>query len=153
VSLDACLPRSRGFLLSTVAARDVEHHYVRNELGTHCGEFVRDVCGDMGAPMPRPVMYANEQIDWLFSPAGYVEGWTEVETANEASDLAEKGELVLATYRNPVLPPKGHSHIAVVVPAIGAAEPHVAQAGGRNFSNEPLSHGFGDLPVRFAHHR
>ena len=56
-----------------------------------------------------------------------------------------------ATYEEqPVLAVWNHhggiGHVAVVVPGVDYT--HIAQAGARNFVDEPLSHGFGRIKTR-----
>lgn len=143
--IDLCLPRSPGNLLALIQARDVEHNpvYQATDGETHCNQFVRDVLADMGVPFPRSDWYAHQQIDHLGSDAGRVDGWRLCLTSEDAAHQANMGRPVVATYRNPIEPPAAHSHIAIVVPAVGGAGPNVAQAGFSNFSNKPVGRGFG----------
>lgn len=146
-----CAPRSAGFLQAVIQSKQVETHYLSIGGVTHCGEFVRDVLSDLSVPFPRPVMYANEQIDWLASPAGVAAGWAPC-GSTAAIDFANEGRPVVCTYRNPIVPPAGHSHIAMVTPSKSGGVVHVAQAGAQNFSDKPLGFGFGTLPVKFFSH-
>lgn len=145
------LPRSPGNLLAVVHARHVEDNpaYQPGDGYTHCNQFVRDILADLGVPLPSPHLFANEQIDWLDSPKGRASGWRECILSRDAAAHANVGQPCVATYRNPVLPPAGHSHIAVVVPAVGGVGPNIAQAGYSCFSNKPVARGFGTHHVRY----
>lgn len=132
---------------AAVASVDPEHAADLQPGGglTWCNLFVARVCAKLGAPLLG--VLANEQTAWLSSESAKAAGWLEVSEA-EARELATQDVLALATYYNS----KGHGHIAVVVhPFAGAPTgvTYIAQAGLRNFAHRPLSHGFGDFPVRF----
>jgi hypothetical protein len=144
--IQACFPRSAKTLQDVVASKDVEHHYLMSGGATFCNQFVRDVLAELGTPMPRNDLYAHQQIDWLASADGQKAGWKPC-SPQEAAAYANGGHPCIATYRNPLEPPKGHSHIAIVVPATPG--PNIAQAGAFNFSNKPVKAGFGPFPVKY----
>lgn len=145
VSALACMPRSRGLLLSTVDRLDPEHNYLPVDLDddgrleTRCNFFAADVCRELGVELPR--VRAREQIAWLKSYPGLKAGWTKLSDPKSAMELAERGHPVLAGWVNP--DPSKSSHIALVVPALDTPGMHVAQAGKHCFNNGPLERGFG----------
>jgi len=149
----ASLPRSKENLIGFVAARDVEKnpkYQPKNGL-TWCNAYVSDLLADLEAPMPRTGMFAHQQIDWLASNAAEAAGWSECEPG-EGQAFANLGQPVVVTYRNPKEPPKGHSHIALLVPTESTLKPRITQAGAKNFSDAELARGFGKLQVRYWWH-
>lgn len=142
-------PRTRANLLAAVAAVDLLHTrdiqpgywpeppYTRSGT-TWCNVAARRMLEQLGLIIP-PVI-ANELADWFPSDAGKAAGWVSADLV-EAQFCAEKGCPVVAVYKNPT----GHGHIAIGVPSSGTPGFHIAQAGSRNFTNEPIEHGFGRL--------
>ncbi len=108
---------------------------------TFCNLYAHDVCAEFGAELPHVI--ASEQINWLHT-IGVKAGWRGVD-AVEAKLVADKCGLSLATWFNA----HGHSHIAVLVPAMEFDAIHITQAGVTNFILGPLVAGFGSLPVLF----
>lgn len=84
---------------------------------------------------------ANATIRWL-DTTGRKAGWRTA-TRDNALASAARGEAVLLTWPNP----KGHGHIAVMLPS-GLT----AQAGSRNFIGGTVATGFGALPVTYWRH-
>lgn len=139
-----------------VKARDVEHALVyapnRPMVGvTWCNLYVQGLLHDLEVPFPRDGFYAHEQLDYLNSPSAEAAGWSVCE-AGEAVAFANKGYPVVVGYRNPKVPPEGHSHIALVMPSASTLSPHITQAGAHNYADAPLEKGFGNLPVHFWWH-
>lgn len=153
------LPRSRGALLAVVEQLDVEHaaDLQRRTLpgsskqATFCNWAIERALTALGVYVPKGLL-ARQQIQFLAGIGGRADGWLCV-LELEAQQSAERGEVVIATWLNP--DQTLSSHVALVVPAIGATGTHVMQAGSHNFSNGPIAAGFGidKLPaVQFFHH-
>jgi len=117
---------------------------------THCSAFVAAVCLRADIYILRPpdhsvVLLANAQYDWLRSD-GSKHGWKRVASMTEAQRLANEGQLVVASYKNP--DPKKHGHIAIVRPCTKGAQPialegpQIIQAGGTNWNSTTLKEGF-----------
>jgi hypothetical protein len=166
-------------------AMDVEHlwlpgRYVNWETGralkrrvtdgkphTHCSAFVAAACKRLGVYILRPpdhseTLLANAQYDWL-REEGRRHGWKPVRDPHEAQHFANKGYLVVATYKNHSR--KRPGHIALVRPSTRGDEviehdgPAIIQAGGTNFNRTSLARGFRGHPsawrdreVRFYAH-
>jgi hypothetical protein len=137
------LKREHGKVLTPLAADE-----------THCSAFAAAVADNLGIYLLRPpehshVLLANAQYDWLASEKGRSAGWMPVETALDAQRSANRGDLVLAVFKNP--DPAQPGHIAIIRPSKDTAEetrtkgPQITQAG---FSN----YGSTDLVVGFDHH-
>lgn len=118
---------------------------------THCSLFVAAVCARLAVPMlapPPQTFLSNRQQEWLLAE-GKDRGWGPV-SAVTAQRLANRGTLVLASYKNPQ--PRKAGHIAVVHPAGVTVEevrergPHIAQAGTENYADT-------DVRTGFRHHR
>jgi len=160
-------PKAR-HLIAAIDALDVEHHWpagvhVSWETGipdgrpetssgkhTHCSAFVAAAAKSLGIYILRPpehgqILLANAQYEWLASE-GARRGWRNVTSDEEAQSLANRGELVVATYRNHRDDKPGH--IAIVRPsskpagAIRGEGPQVTQAGGTNYRSTSLKTGF-----------
>ena len=87
-------------------------------------------------------MTANMMLAWLLEH-GPSRGWAGLARHRDATLFASLGWPTLALWRNP----DGPGHVAVVLPS-----GNIAQAGARNFFDEPLSHGFGaKVPSFFTH--
>lgn len=121
----------------------------RNE--THCSAFAAAAADALGGYLLHPpehshVLLANAQYDWLPSAAGQKAGWTAVATALTAQEQANRGELVVAVFKNPVAEQPGH--VAIVRPTKLAAArvqrdgPQVTQAGFTNYRSIDLKTGF-----------
>lgn len=141
-------PRTRANLLAAVASVDVVHApdlqpgYWPEPPGhmagvTWCNKAARRILAQLGLDIP--AVFANDLADW-FPAAGAEAGWVPADVV-EAQFCAEKGCPVVAVYKNP----HGHGHIAIGVPSTSTPGFHIAQAGQRNFANEPIEHGFGKL--------
>jgi len=155
---------------------DVEHHWpagqhVRWETGkpdgkpetgtgkhTHCSAFVAAAAKRLGVYILRPpehpqVLLANAQYDWLENEGGK-QGWQPVRDGFAAQEAANKGMLVVATYKNHHDDKPGH--IAIVRPsdkgrdAIRAEGPQITQAGGTNYHSTSLRQGFAGHPAAWA---
>ena len=124
---------------------------------THCSQFTAAACEKLGIYILRPpehgaVLLANAQYDWL-PGEGKSQGWTPVADGVAAQDLANRGQVVVAVYKNG--DPKKSGHIAIVRPGsktpaqIAAEGPDVIQAGGTNFSSASLKRGFANHPEAF----
>ena len=139
--------------------------------GTHCSAFVAAVAGRLGVPLLRPpdhrqTLLSNAQFDWLLSDVASAYGWLPVDSPVEAQSAANRGELVIATYRNP--DPRQPGHIAVVRPfpkppqLVEQEGPQIVQAGFNNYRSASLQAGFsyhrgawvanGKREVRFFRH-
>src|SRR4051812_45803138 len=124
-------------LAATIDAMDVEKHWPaglhvnwqtgvpdgRPESGTgkhsHCSAFVAAAAKGLGIYILRPpehpqVLLANAQYDWL-ARDGAARGWRPLRDAVEAQEQANRGDFVVATYRNHKDDKPGH--IAIVRPA------------------------------------
>lgn len=122
---------------------------------THCSAFVAAVAKELGIYILRPpdhgqVLLANAQYDWLADPDA-ARGWRGIGTGAQAQEAANRGELVVAAYRNhrDNLP----GHIAIVRPStksmreIEAEGPQITQAGGTNYLSTTLRRGFAGHPA------
>lgn len=148
---NASFPRSSEATRLAVLRRDPENapFYHRRDLTgdgipeTMCNWFARDFCADMSCPIPNAK--AGDQIKWLGSTLGHLDGWRKAGRIDAAA-AAARGEVVLVTWLNPN--EKQSSHIAVMVDGDG----NIAQAGRTNFNKGTIVKGFGDLPVCFFIH-
>jgi hypothetical protein len=163
------------WLAKSLDRLDVEHHWLRSsahvawrsgiellkEHGklltpldpgeTHCSAFAAAAADALGVYLLHPpehshVLLANAQHDWLASDAGRKAGWTPVDSALSAQQAANRGEFVVAVFKNPDAHNPGH--IAVVCPSeksgarIEAEGPQIAQAGVKNYRSIDLRTGF-----------
>ncbi|MBX6312263.1 MAG: hypothetical protein IRY99_04990, partial [Isosphaeraceae bacterium] len=121
---------------------------------THCSAFVAAACDRMGVYILRPpehgqTFLANAQNEWL-KQVGPRMGWWRVGSPVEAQRLANRGYLVVVSYRNPN--PHKPGHIALVRPSdktpqqIEEEGPQIIQAGARNASSISLRLGFAHHP-------
>jgi hypothetical protein len=94
----------------------------------------------MGAPVP--LALANDQHDWLAANWEQLKDDENGAAIEKARLLAESGELVVASWKNPT---GSHGHIAVCVPAADADEGKlcVSAAGGQNWMQAPIEKSFG----------
>jgi len=120
---------------------------------THCSAFVASVCKQKNIYILRPPehktgLLANAQFDWLFSEDAYKKGWRQLKDSiyKQAQELANKGFIVTAVYKNPN--PKKHGHIALVMPIEKSIDdlykegPTLIQAGRINSNYISLKDGF-----------
>lgn len=105
---------------------------------TYCNVFAQDFMRQVGVPRNNmPTGNANNMNRWL-NNQGPQHGWHQVSAA-EAQRAANNGQVVLASQNNPNGP---HGHVAVVRPG-STNGVHIAQAGGHNYNDAPVSRGFG----------
>jgi hypothetical protein len=125
---------------------------------THCSQFAAAACERLGIYLLRPpeqsaVLLANAQADWL-PEKGRDAGWSPVADGVAAQDLANRGQLVVAVYKNHN--PKNSGHVAIIRPGTKTAEeiaaegPNVIQAGGHNHNSCSLKEGFAYHPAAFG---
>jgi len=125
---------------------------------THCSAFVAAAAKHLGIYILRPPDHeqkflANAQFDWL-SDEGARQGWKLLKTGGEAQDHANRGDLVVAVYKNHHDDKPGH--IAIVRPddkspsEIESEGPEITQAGGHNYTSTSLKRGFADHPAAFG---
>jgi hypothetical protein len=125
---------------------------------THCSAFVAAAALKLGVYILRPpehgqALLANAQNEWL-AEEGARQGWRPVADAEQAQSLANRGVLVVASYRNHRDDKPGH--IAIVRPAEKSREqltqegPQVIQAGTVNSSSTSLRDGFSGHPHAFG---
>jgi hypothetical protein len=124
---------------------------------THCSAFAAAAAEKLGVYLLRPpehsaVLLANAQQEWLCS-SGTNQGWHAVATPLEAQQLANAGELVVVTCKNP--DPNRPGHIAIVRPSLWseakilADGPEIIQAGAQNFDSTTTREGFKHHPGAF----
>ncbi len=122
---------------------------------THCSAFVASAAKQLGVYILRPpehgqTLLANAQYDWL-RDEGAAHGWRPLPDGYEAQRAANRGFLVVASYKNHSGDKPGH--IAIVRPSgrtraeILADGPQIIQAGGRNYNSTTLRQGFADHPA------
>jgi len=125
---------------------------------THCSAFVASVAKRLGVYILRPpehgqVLLANAQYDWL-ADEGAAHGWKTLTDAELAQAHANRGDLVVATYRNHRDNKPGH--IAIVRPseksahAVAQEGPQIIQAGGINYTSTSLKRGFAGHPAAWS---
>jgi hypothetical protein len=122
---------------------------------THCSAFVAAAAKKLGVYILRPPehgqkLLANAQIDWL-TEGGPAQGWHKLADARAAQAAANRGMLVVASYRNHHDDRPGH--IAIVRPGtktpeqIAAEGPDVTQAGAVNATSISIKSGFAGHPA------
>jgi hypothetical protein len=122
---------------------------------THCSAFVASAAKQLGVYILRPpehrqTLLANAQFDWL-RDQGSAFGWRPIADGYAAQQAANRGYLVVATYKNYSADKPGH--IAIVRPsgktrdAILSDGPEIIQAGEHNYNSTTLRHGFADHPT------
>lgn len=126
---------------------------------THCSAFVAATAAELGIYVLRPpehssTLLANAQYDWLHAE-GKKEGWRGISTGEEAQKAANRGELVIAIYKEHDQKP---GHAAIVRPS-GKSEakireegPQIIQAGMENHASTSLKEGFKHHPAAFRDH-
>lgn len=98
------------------------------------------------------MLLANAQQDWL-SASNTNQGWQPVSSAWQAQQLANDGQLVVVTCKNPN--PKAPGHIAIVRPSTKTEEqvqgegPRIIQAGRNNYVSTTTKEGFKNHPGAF----
>jgi hypothetical protein len=126
---------------------------------THCSAFVGSVAKRLGVYILRPpehgqILLANAQYDWL-AQQGAEHGWSALADGDQAQARANRGQLVVATYRNHRNDEPGH--IAIVRPSEKSARviaqegPQIIQAGGTNYTSTSLKRGFAGHPAAWSH--
>jgi hypothetical protein len=124
---------------------------------THCSAFAAAAAEKLGVYLLHPpehsvVLLANAQQDWL-KAGGTNQGWHLVESPVMAQKLANQGQLVVVSCKNP--DPKIPGHIAIVRPfvkteaQIAAEGPQVIQAGKYNHPSTTTKDGFKNHPGAF----
>ncbi|HTA31262.1 MAG TPA: hypothetical protein VK731_12300 [Candidatus Cybelea sp.] len=124
---------------------------------THCSAFAAAVAERLGIYLLHPpehsaMLLANAQQDWL-NAGGANRGWHRVGTPLEAQELANEGQLVLVTFKNP--DPETPGHVAIVRPSaksreqIEAEGPDIIQAGLHNHIRTSVKEGFKSHPGAF----
>ena len=127
---------------------------------THCSAFVASIAKQLGVYILRPpahgqILLANAQYDWL-AGQGAQHGWMPIRDAVGAQESANRGYLVVATYRNHLDDKPGH--IAIIRPSarspreIESEGPQITQAGGTNYSSTTLERGFAGHPSAWTRH-
>lgn len=123
---------------------------------THCSAFVASAAKHLGIYILRPPehsakLLANAQSEWLSSEDGEAQGWRPLPNAAEAQAAANRGELVVASYRSHNEDKPGH--IAIVRPSTKSADllaaegPDVIQAGRINSTRIAVRDGFAGHPA------
>jgi hypothetical protein len=127
---------------------DGKHH-------THCSAFAAAAAAELGIYLLRPpqhssALLAGAQYDWLAGD-GKKEGWQPVATAAESQQLANRGYLVVAVYKE--RDPQKPGHVAIVRPSVKSAAqireegPQIIQAGMENHASTSLKEGFKHHPT------
>ena len=131
----------------------VEEHFEGKH--THCSAFVASAAKQLGVYILRPpehrqTLLANAQFEWL-RDRGAEYGWQSLPDGYEAQRAANRGYLVVVTYKNHSDEKPGH--IAIVRPSgrtrdeILAEGPEIIQAGLHNYNSTSMRHGFADHPA------
>jgi glutamine amidotransferase-like uncharacterized protein len=129
-----------------------KHDPQQSQHATHCSAFVAAACERFGVYILRPpdhsqVLLANAQQKWLLH-AGEKDGWRQVKSWSAAQRLANEGEVVVASYRNP--DPDKPGHVALVRPSTRSQEsitrdgPEFIWAGKHNHNRGSLEECFHD---------
>jgi hypothetical protein len=152
-------------LARTLDSLDVEHLWIKGKevdwktgktvsdklSYTHCSVFVAAACDRLNVYILRPpehaeYLLANAQQDWLTSDEAKASGWERVASAWDAQILANRGRLVVASYKNSNEVRPGH--IAVIRPSTKSKEaveqegPDIIQAGAKNYRKTSVKEGF-----------
>jgi hypothetical protein len=120
------------------------------EAHTHCSAFVAAMADRLHVYILRPPRHpqellANAQMRWL-ADQDAAAGWRPVADAAEAQALANRGDLVVASFENP--DPRKPGHIAIIRPSLIGRDallregPRITQAGGTNHISTTLENGF-----------
>lgn len=145
-------------------AVEYNSRYTKRSGKTYCNIYVWDATRAMGAEIPHwvdgngnPVpagkgseLNGNATIGWL-EKHGTDNGWRTV-SAEEAKTMADNGQPVVATWKNPN--PSNPGHVAMVRPGeyTDSDTPRIAQAGWNNFNDGDVSDGFGERAVVYYAH-
>jgi hypothetical protein len=122
---------------------------------THCSAFVASAAKQLGVYILRPPehgqkLLANAQTEWL-AEEGATHGWHKLADTKAAQAAANRGMLVVASYRNHHDDRPGH--IAIVRPGsktpeqIAAEGPDVIQAGAVNAASISIKTAFAGHPA------
>lgn len=133
--------------------------YTNSTSHTHCSAFAAAAAERLNIYLLHPpehsaFLLANAQQDWLCGE-GTNDGWRPVQSPIEAQQLADKGLLVVVTYKSP--DPQKPGHIAIVQPSAKSDEkilaegPDIIQAGARNYTRTTAREGFKHHPGAFEH--
>ncbi len=128
---------------------------------THCSAFVAAACLRSEIYILRPpehgtVLLANAQYDWLRDSSAK-KGWKPVESDLKAQQLANRGLIVVASFRED--DSKKAGHIAIVRPSKKSAQkiqeegPQIIQAGASNHRSTSLKEGFKHHPAAWKDHK
>ncbi len=131
--------------------------YTNSTSHTHCSAFAAAAAEKLGVYLLRPPehsasLLANAQQNWLRA-AGTNQGWRAVASPVAAQQLANEGQLVVVTCKNP--DPHLPGHIAIVRPStkteasIRAEGPEIIQAGRNNYTDTSTKTGFKNHPGAF----
>lgn len=129
-----------------------------NPSSTHCSAFAAAFSKKVGIYLLRPPehkqsLLANAQYDWLQTNSAANEGWVKVNSSLEAQNLANKGFLVVAAFKNP--DEKRPGHISVIRPAVKTLRQiekegaQTTQSGNTNAYSISLRRGFSNHPGAF----
>ncbi len=132
---------------------EMDDPFATKGIKTHCSSFVASVCKLKDIYILRPPKHktgllANAQFDWLFTEDAYQKGWRQIKDSiyERAQELANKGFVVTAVFKNPDAKKPGH--IALVMPFEKSTNdlinegPTLIQAGQSNKNFIPLRNGF-----------
>jgi hypothetical protein len=150
IALDSMNVEQRWLPGDGVNWRTGEHDPAARALKGHCSAFAAAVCAAFDLYILRPPehrewLLANAQCNWLLQE-GPRHGWARVDDGASAQRLANRGNLVLACYKNRERDDPGH--IAVIRPSgkslkrINRDGPDVTQAGSRNYRRTTARVGF-----------
>jgi len=125
---------------------------------THCSAFVAEAAKQLGVYILRPpehgqALLANAQYDWL-AAEGPASGWMPVADGFTAQRAANRGDLVVASYKN--ADEKRPGHIAIVRPTDRSRDdiltdgPEIIMAGEHNYRATTARHGFASHPTAFT---
>jgi len=128
---------------------------------THCSAFAAAAAEQLGVYLLHPpehssVLLANAQQAWLQGD-GASHGWHPVTSPVKAQQLANEGQLVVVTCKNPNESLPGH--IAIVRPSarsdaeILAEGPEIIQAGAHNYLSTTVKQGFKNHPGAFENNQ
>jgi len=135
--------------------------YQNPKTHTHCSAFAAEAAERLGIYLLRPpehsaVLLANAQQEWLCTRGTNLD-WHPVTSPLKAQELANEGELVVVTCKNPN--PAMPGHIAIVRPCtksdqeILAEGPQVIQAGAENHVSTTVREGFKNHHGAFENHQ
>jgi hypothetical protein len=122
---------------------------------THCSAFAAAMAQRAGIYLLRPpqhgqTLLANAQTRWLDDGSGAADGWQPLATPAAAQAAANRGEFVVAVFRNP--DPNRPGHIAILRPSektqaeLDRDGPQETQAGAKNWISTTVANGFSHHP-------